>query len=126
MYALTSFVPQPNGFSADTFDVRTGTVVRTRYDLAWPPGIQEPSVEGVVGSGSLMYVVVDNDPGANFPYTIATYDLSVAPPKLVGTILSNGGFAPRLYGTCCLWKLRSSTSRVESLSMYPVSPLVTL
>ncbi len=98
LYGLTTFAPQVNWFTADTYDVRSGSIVQNHYELSLPPGIGPNFLEGVVGSGNLMYVVLDNNPGSNILYTIATYDISVSPPKLVGTVLSNGGAFPSLFG----------------------------
>jgi len=71
----------------DLYDMSTGTVVHSHYELPETSGYFGGLV-GISGNGNIVYVSefqdVDNTP----TFTIATFDISQSPPNLLSTVVS--------------------------------------
>jgi hypothetical protein len=89
-YALPDIInPVGTGgsISANIFDVRTGNLVQTSFNLPSPQPGAAAQIFTPTGAGNFMYFLInESPPPANRSFKIAVYDLSMNPPSLVGTV----------------------------------------
>jgi hypothetical protein len=74
-------------FPVYTFDIRSGSVVQTEYDLTPASGL-DPGGLAITGSGNMIYLTTGGPEGI----TIVAYDISTTPASVVGTALTDEGF----------------------------------
>jgi hypothetical protein len=79
----------PPTLPIDLYDLTTGTVVHSHYELPAPSTCGFSSC-GITGNGNIIYVSweVDSDNAINF--TIGTYDISQSPPSQLSTVVNSG------------------------------------
>jgi len=85
-FSVTTEIP------VDLYDVSSGSVVHTHYELPTPPDNQPAFVYSISGTGKIVYVSWLNAIGSSSKFTVAAYDISQSPPTLVASVGSNGGF----------------------------------
>jgi hypothetical protein len=98
--------PIPGTIPVAVLDVRTGNLVQSLISLPLPQPTAPAAYLIPVAMGNLMYEFVDQTGTATNPqYKLATYDLTVSPPKLlglvdtmVGAIPSAGPGTPKFFG----------------------------
>jgi hypothetical protein len=89
-YALPAVI-NPGVFggpiSVNVLDVRTGNLVQSSFNLPSPQPGSPAGISTPTGTGNFIYFLIDESPPpANSSFKIATYDLSLNPPALVGTV----------------------------------------
>jgi hypothetical protein len=72
----------------DLYDVSSGTLVHTHYELPNPSSGSVGQLSGISGNGNIVYVVGLDDINNTPTFTIATYDISQSPPSLLSTVVS--------------------------------------
>jgi len=87
--------PTPTTMPIDLYDMSTGVAVHSHYELPNTAG-GVGQLWGISGKGNIVYVSglidIDNTP----TFTIATYDISQSPPKVVSTVVSTSSTEYRL------------------------------
>jgi hypothetical protein len=78
---------EPTAMPIDLFDVSSGNVVHTHYDLPFPPN-DMGELWDIAGNGNIVYVVGLVNENNTPTFTIATYDISQSPPNLLSTVVS--------------------------------------
>lgn len=91
VYGLGAVTYGAPTFPVYTFDIRSGSVVQTEYDLTPAPGL-DPGGLAITGSGNMIYLTTSSPAGVTPSITIVAYDISTTPPTVVGAALSDEGF----------------------------------
>jgi hypothetical protein len=73
----------------DLYDVSTGTLVHTHYELPNPSSGALGVLQSITGNGNIVYVSAFSEINNTPTFTIATYDVSQSPPALLYTVVSN-------------------------------------
>lgn len=73
----------------DLYDMTTGTVAHTHYEL--PQAAGGSSVGAIAGKGNVVYVSWSFTINNVITYFIGTYDISQSPPRLLSTVSSTSG-----------------------------------
>jgi hypothetical protein len=99
--------PIPGTIPVVVLDVRSGNLVQNLISLPLPQPTAPAAYHIPVAMGNFMYAFIDQTGTATSPqYKLATYDISVNPPKLlgladtmVGAAPSSGPGNPQFFGT---------------------------
>lgn len=91
VYSLPTFEVTTE-IPVDLYDVSSGAVVHSHYELPTPPDNEPGLMYSISGTGNTVYVSWLNADESNSKFTVAAYDISQSPPSLIASVGSAGGF----------------------------------